>query len=97
MYHKILADGFFVFAAIAILASMYSWSIEDIFLASTQWVLVSAVLLLMAIYIRLSREDDENILKTRKPQMKKGKSVAAAGTRKSKKKKSNHVSFRLSA
>lgn len=94
MYHKILADGFFVFAAIAILASMYSWSVEDIFLASTQWVLVSAVLLLMAIYIRLSREDDENLLKERGTSMKKRKSVAVAKTRK--KKSSKHVSFRLS-
>lgn len=90
MYHKILADGFFVFAAIAILASMYSWSVEDIFLASTQWVLISIVLLLMAIYIRLSRDDDEALLKNR-PKRKPRKSAAAARRRK----RTKHVSFRL--
>ena len=94
MYHKILADGFFVFSAIAILASMYSWSIEDIFLASTQWILVSIVMLLMAIYIRLSRDDDEVLLKDRMKNFKpRKKKVAAARARKSKKVK--HVSFRL--
>jgi lipopolysaccharide/colanic/teichoic acid biosynthesis glycosyltransferase len=92
MYHKILADGFFVFAAIAILASMYSWSVEDIFLASTQWILISAVLLLMAIYIRLSRDDDEMILRERKTVKPRKKKVAAA-----KGKKKKHMSFRLSA
>ena len=93
MYHKILADGFFVFSAIAILASMYSWSIEDIFLASTQWVLIAAVLLLMAIYIRMSRDDDEMLLKERKNAKPSKRKVAAARG----KKKSKHVSFRLSA
>ncbi len=91
MYHKILADGFFVFAAIAILASMYSWSVEDIFLASTQWVLISIVLLLMAIYIRLSRDDDEVLLKDRpKAKPRRRKTAAARRTKRPK-----HVSFRL--
>lgn len=62
MYHKILADGFFTFASIAILISIYSWSIEDIFLASAQWLQVATVLLLMAIYIKLNTTDDEAIL-----------------------------------
>ena len=92
MYHKILADGFFVFAAIAILASMYSWSIEDIFLASTQWVLISVVLLLMAIYIRLSRNDDEGLLRDRLKDVKPRKRKTAAAKRR---KKPKHVSFRL--
>jgi hypothetical protein len=62
MYHKILADGFFTFAAIAILISVYSWSIEDIFLASAQWLQVAAVMLLVAIYIKINTIDDEAIL-----------------------------------
>lgn len=62
MYHKILADGFFTFAAIAILVSIYGWSIEDIFLASSQWLEVAAVMLLMAIYIKINARDDELIL-----------------------------------
>jgi hypothetical protein len=49
----------------------------------------------MAIYIRLSREDDENILKERGASVKKRKSVAASKSRK--KKNSKHVSYRLSA
>ncbi len=92
MYHKILADGFFVFAAIAILASMYSWSINDIFLASTQWVLISIVLLLMAIYIRISRDDDEGFLKNRFENDKPRKRKSAAARRR---KRPKHVSFRL--
>lgn len=91
MYHKILADGFFVFAAIAILASMYSWSVDDIFLASTQWVLISIVLLLMAIYIRLSRDDDESLLKNRPKAKPRRRKTAAARRRK----RPKHVSFRL--
>ena len=63
MYHKILADGFFTFAAIAILVSVYSWSIEDIFLASSQWLQVATVMLLVAIYIKINAIDDEAILK----------------------------------
>lgn len=62
MYHKILADGFFTFAAIAILVSIYGWSIEDIFLASGQWLQVATVMLLVAIYIKMNTADDEAIL-----------------------------------
>lgn len=62
MYHKILADGFFTFAAIAILISVYGWSIDDIFLASAQWLQVAAVMLLVAIYIKINTIDDEAIL-----------------------------------
>ncbi len=63
MYHKILADGFFTFAAIAILVSVYGWSIDDIFLASAQWLQVATVMLLVAIYIKINAIDDEAILK----------------------------------
>ncbi len=62
MYHKILADGFFTFAAIAILVSVYGWQIEDIFLASAQWLQVATVMLLVAIYIKMNTVDDEAIL-----------------------------------
>lgn len=62
MYHKILADGFFTFAAIAILVAVYGWSIDDIFLASAQWLQVAAVMLLVAIYIKINAIDDEAIL-----------------------------------
>lgn len=62
MYHKILADGFFTFAAIAILVSIYGWSIGDIFLASAQWLQVATVMLLIAIYIKMNTADDEAIL-----------------------------------
>lgn len=92
MYHKIMADGFFVFAAIAILGSIYGWAISDIFLASTQWLLISIVLILMAIYIRLSRDDDEMIVKKQFKSMKtrNNKTVAKRS------KKDSHVSFKLS-
>ncbi len=63
MYHKILADGFFTFAAIAVLVSVYSWSINDIFLASSQWLQVATVMLLVAIYVKINAIDDEAILK----------------------------------
>jgi len=66
MFHKIVADGFFVFSAIAILAAMYGWSIGDLWLASTQWVLVAIFLMLVAIYVRMSAADDEKILKMRR-------------------------------
>ncbi|MBT3355734.1 hypothetical protein HN784_04850 [bacterium] len=62
MYHKILADGFFSIASIAILVSIYSWSIDDIFLASAQWLQVATVMLLVAIYIKMNTFDDEAIL-----------------------------------
>lgn len=66
MFHKFLADGFFVLATIALIAAMYGWQLEDLWLASTQWVLVSNSLLLMGIYIRMSRDDDEDILRSRR-------------------------------
>lgn len=75
MYHKILADGFFTFASIAILVSIYGWSIEDIFLASAQWLQVATVLLLMAIYIKLNTADDEAILDGTYGQKRKEKSA----------------------
>lgn len=82
MFHKIMADGIFTFASVAILAAMVGWSVGDIWLASTQWMLVAIVLLLVAIYIKLSASEDEEILKK---QRKGGKKKSA----------SQHSSFKL--
>lgn len=67
MFHKIMADGFFVFSFIAVLAAMYGWAMtEDLWLASTQWILVAIFLMLVAIYVRLSAADDEKLLRKRR-------------------------------
>ncbi len=63
MFHKTLADGFFIFASIAVLAAAFGWAVGDMWLASTQWLEVGIVFFLMAIYTRLSEEDDLRILK----------------------------------
>jgi hypothetical protein len=63
MFHKTLADGFFIFASIAVLAAVFGWAVEDMWLASTQWLEVGIVFFLIAIYTRLSEEDDLKILK----------------------------------
>jgi protein-S-isoprenylcysteine O-methyltransferase Ste14 len=63
MYHKILADGIFVFSCFAIFMAMIGWIIGDIWLASTQWMLIAIILLLIAIYVKLSAREDEIILK----------------------------------
>ncbi|MFW5885269.1 MAG: hypothetical protein ACOCUF_03535 [Patescibacteria group bacterium] len=62
-FHKILADGFFVLAFLAILAAMTGWAIADIWLASTQWVMVGIFTLLVAIYVKMSEKEDEEIIK----------------------------------
>ena len=62
MFHKTLADGFFIFASIAILAAAFGWAVNDMWLASTQWLEVGIVFYLIAIYTRLSEEDDLKIL-----------------------------------
>jgi hypothetical protein len=49
MHSKILICG----AVIAVLLSVIGWAWHDIWLASTQWLLVAAVLTLFAIYLRL--------------------------------------------
>lgn len=85
MFHKIMADGMFTFASVAILAAMVGWSVGDVWLASTQWMLVAIVMLLIAIYIKLSAAEDEKILSNQK---------RSNGNRK--KAVSNHVSFKLS-
>jgi hypothetical protein len=41
-------------AAVAVLFSFVGWISHDIWLASTQWLLVAAVLALFGIYLRLS-------------------------------------------
>ena len=62
MYHKILSDGIFVFSCFAIFIAMIGWIIGDIWLASTQWMLIAIILLLMAIYVKLSTKEDELIV-----------------------------------
>lgn len=42
----------------AIAAAFYGWAMWDIWLASTQWMEIASVLILMAIYVRMSEEDD---------------------------------------
>ncbi len=63
MFHKTLADGFFIFASIAVLAAAFGWAVGDMWLASTQWLEVGIVFFLIAIYTRLSEEDDLKIIK----------------------------------
>jgi uncharacterized membrane protein len=70
-FHKILADGFFVFATISIFAAMIGWANNDIWLASTQWILVGIFLMLVAIYVKLSAKEDEVIMKKYKKSSKK--------------------------
>ena len=88
-YHKNLADGFFVFASIAVLAAMVGWLIGDVWLASTQWLLVAIMFLQVAVYVKLSAAEDEEIIKEYHRQ------ARSARTAKPKRKKSKHVSFRL--
>jgi membrane protein implicated in regulation of membrane protease activity len=69
-FHKILADGFFVLAFIAAFAAMVGWLMSDIWLASTQWVLIGIFSLLVAIYTRISEKDDEKIIQEYQKQKK---------------------------
>jgi hypothetical protein len=64
MYHKILADGAFVVSSICVLAAMAGWLVEDIWLASSQWMLLAIFLLLVAIFVKMNTEDDEKLIKT---------------------------------
>jgi len=70
-FHKILADGFFVVACIAIYAAMVGWLVNDIWLASTQWLLIGIFAVLVAIYTKLSAKEDEAIIKKYKVDKKK--------------------------
>ncbi len=70
-FHKILADGFFVMAALAIFAAAIGWKIGDVWLASSQWLMVGIFLLLVAIYTKLSAKEDEEIIKKYKSSKKK--------------------------
>ncbi len=63
MYHKTLADGFFIFAFCAVMLAMVGWLVEDIWLASTQWILLGIFLLLVAIYVKMSANEDEEAIK----------------------------------
>jgi hypothetical protein len=47
MYSKVLMYG----AAVAIIFSIIGWLGQDIWLASTQWLLIAAVLTLFGIYL----------------------------------------------
>jgi hypothetical protein len=73
MFHKALADGFFIFASIAVLAAVFGWAVEDMWLASTQWLEVAIVFYLIAIYTKLSEDEDLQILKERHTKNKKYK------------------------
>lgn len=70
-FHKILADGFFVMAALAIFAAAIGWKIGDIWLASSQWLMVGIFIMLVAIYTKLSAKEDEEIIKKYKASKKK--------------------------
>jgi len=73
MFHKTVADGFFIFASIAVLGAIFGWAIEDMWLASTQWLEVAIVFYLIAIYTKLSEEEDLQILKERHVKNKKSR------------------------
>lgn len=71
MFHKTMADGFFIFASIAILGAIFGWAVEDMWLASTQWLEIAIVFYLIAIYTKLSEVEDLQILKERHSSIKK--------------------------
>ncbi len=58
MLHKRLSKTFFMLASLAVILAMFGWAVQDFWLASTQWMQISVVLLLMAIYIKMSEADD---------------------------------------
>ncbi len=70
-FHKMLADSFFVVACLAIFAAMTGWLVADIWLASTQWLLIGIFAVLVAIYTKLSAKEDEKIMKKHKANKKK--------------------------
>ncbi len=70
-FYKILADGFFVLSVLAIFAAMVGWLVDDIWLASTQWLLLGIFSMLVAIYTKLSAKEDLEIMKKYKADKKK--------------------------
>jgi hypothetical protein len=62
-FHKILADGFFVMACLTVFAAAIGWLEGDVWLASTQWLIVGIFAILVAIYTKLSAKEDEAIIK----------------------------------
>ncbi len=76
MYHKILADGFFVFSFFAIFLAMIGFLVGDIWLASTQWMLVAIFTVLVGIYVKLSAQEDEEILKNKSAKSLKTRAVS---------------------
>lgn len=64
MYHKILADSFFILGFGALFLAGIGYELEDIWLASTQWMLVAIILFLIAIYIKLNKDEDLEIIKS---------------------------------
>ncbi len=91
--HALFSRTFFLFASMALAAAMYGWGIQDIWLASTQWMQVATVFLLMAIFVKMSEEDDKRI----EEEMRKIAEEKAKNAPKSKKKdKKDHKSFKLS-
>ncbi len=89
MYHRTLANGFFIFGMVAVFLAAYGWSVLDIWLASTQWILISIVSLLVAIYVRMSAEDDEAIMQERVKTKKRRKPAK-------RRKRIKHTTFKLS-
>ncbi len=73
MLHNTISKSFFVFASLSVMAAMYGWSVQDFWLASTQWMQVSVVFLLMAIYVKICESDDLKIIDKRKKGKKKKK------------------------
>lgn len=72
-FHKMLADGFFVIACLTVFAAAIGWLEEDVWLASTQWLIVGIFAVLVAIYTKLSAKEDEEIIKSYKKANKKNK------------------------
>ncbi len=70
-FYKILADGFFLLAVFAVFAAMVGYMVEDIWLASTQWLLLAIFAMLVAVYTKLSAKEDEKIIKNYKADKKK--------------------------
>lgn len=73
MLHKTISKSFFTLAWIAVFAAMFGWSMQDVWLASTQWMQVAAVFLLMAIYVKMCEVDDLAEFAKRKGKKKKKK------------------------
>lgn len=71
MLHKTLSKSFFILASLAVIFAMFGWAVQDYWLASTQWMQVAVVLLLMAIYVKICEDDDRQEFAKRKKKKKK--------------------------